>query len=97
MKRDEAITRLKASASDLKRIGVEHLFLFDSTARDQASDDSDVDLFSDYRKGQLGLFELMDVREAAARILGRRADITTRDSLHAALRPRIEASALQVF
>jgi uncharacterized protein len=97
MKRDEAINRLKENAPDLKRLGVEHLYLFGSTARDEAGDDSDVDLFFDYQKGRFGLFELMDVKEAASRILGRRADITTRDSLHALLRARIEASALQVF
>ena len=39
----------------------------------------------------------MDVKDAAARILGRKADIMTRRSLHSVLRDRIEASALQVF
>ena len=39
----------------------------------------------------------MDVKDAAARMLGRKADIMTRDSLHRALRTKIEAEALQVF
>ena len=39
----------------------------------------------------------MEVKERASAILGRKADIMTRDSLHKVLRPRIEASALQVF
>jgi predicted nucleotidyltransferase len=39
----------------------------------------------------------MDVKDAAARILGCKADIMTRRSLHQVLRQRIEASALQVF
>ena len=60
-------------------------------------EDSDVNLFFDYERGKLGLFELMDVKEQAARILGHKADIMTRDSLHKVLRLRIEASALQVF
>src|ERR1700675_905111 len=63
-------------------------------ARDEARDESDVDLFFDYEKGKLGLFELMDVKEAAARILGRRTDIMTRDSIHKLLRQRIEATAV---
>lgn len=71
--------------------------MFGSTARDQAHADSDVDLFFDYQRGMLGLFELMDVKEAAAQILGHPTDIMTRDSLHKTLRPQIEASALQVF
>jgi uncharacterized protein len=59
--------------------------------------DSDVDLFFDYERGKLGLYELMDVKEAAATILGEKTDIMTRDSLHRTVRQRIEADALQVF
>ena len=54
MKRDEATSRLEQHEADLKRLGVEHLRMFGSTARGEANDDSDVDL---------GLFELMDVKE----------------------------------
>ena len=97
MQRDEIIAKLKRHEADLRRLGVEHLYLFGSTARDAAREDSDVDLFFDYGRGKLGLFELMDVKEETSRILGRKADIMTRDSLHKVLRSRIEASALQVF
>jgi hypothetical protein len=60
-------------------------------------EDSDVDLFFDHEKGRLGLFELMEVKERAAAILGCTAEITTRAGLHPALRQRIEASAVLVF
>ena len=97
MKRDEALDRLRARAADLKRLGVEHLYMFGSTARDEARAGSDVDLFFDYQKGRLGVYELMDVKETAAEILGHPTDIITSDSLHKILRKEIEASALQVF
>lgn len=97
MQRDAVIAKLKQHEAELRRLGVEHLYLFGSTARGEAREDSDVDLFFDYERGKLGLFELMDVKEEASRILGRKADIMTRDSLHKVLRSRIEASALQVF
>ena len=97
MKCAEAMTRLRDHEAELKRLGVEHLYLFGSTARDEAQDESDVDLFFDYEKGKLGLFELMDVKEAAARILRRSTDIMTRDSIHKLLRQRIEATAVPVF
>ena len=97
MNRDEAIAKLKRHKAELRQLGVQHLYLFGSTARGEAGEDSDVDLFFDYEKGKLGLFELMDVKEQTSRILGRKADIMTRDSLHKVLRARIEASALQVF
>ena len=97
MKRDDAIAILKEHESELRRLGVEHLYLFGSTARGEAREDSDVDLFFDHPEGSLGLYQLMDVKDAAARILGRKTDIMTRRSLHRVLRERIEASALQVF
>ena len=97
MERHDAIAKLKQHEAELKQLGVEHLYLFGSTARGEAREDSDVDLFFDYERGKLGLFELMDVKERACAILGRKADIMTRDSLHKVLRRRIEASALQVF
>jgi predicted nucleotidyltransferase len=78
MERDTAIAKLKAHEAELKRLGVEHLYLFGSTARGEVRDDFDVDLFFDYEKGKFGLFELMDVKERAASILGRKADIMKR-------------------
>jgi predicted nucleotidyltransferase len=97
MDRTEAITRLKAHEADLRQLGVQHLYLFGSTARGDARKDSDVDLFFDHERGKLGLFQLMDVKERTAEILGRKTDIMTRRSLHMVLRKRIEASALQIF
>jgi uncharacterized protein len=97
MRRDKVISILKEHEADLRRLGVQHLYLFGSTARGEEREDSDVDLFFDYERGKLGLFELMEVQEQTSRILGKRADILTRDSLHRLLRPGIIATALQVF
>jgi uncharacterized protein len=97
MNRADAIRVLKQHETELRKLGVEHLFLFGSVARDDATSDSDIDLFFDHARGQFGLYELMDVKERAQEILGRRTDIMTRRSLHPALRARIEDSALRVF
>jgi predicted nucleotidyltransferase len=97
MTRDEAIRRLKSRQAELRQLGVEHLYLFGSIADDRGDDDSDVDLFFDHQKGKLGLYELMDLKEMTSSILGRRADIMTRESLHPTLRRRIEQAAVLVF
>ena len=52
VKRIEAVTRLREHEAELKRLGVQLLFLFGSTARDGAQPDSDVDLYFDYPRGQ---------------------------------------------
>lgn len=65
--------------------------------RNEAGPDSDVDLFFDYPRGKFGLYELIDVKEAASSILGCRVDIMTRDSIHKRLRADIEAEAIRIF
>jgi hypothetical protein len=97
MNRAEVIRVLKRHEAELKKLGVDHLFLFGSVARDDANDASDIDLFFDHQKGRLGLYELMDVKERAQKILGHSTDIMTRASLHPMLRERIEETALRVF
>ena len=97
MKRAETIEILKLHEAELRGLGVDRLYLFGSTARDEARHGSDVDLFFDHARGALGLFELMDVKERAARILGCETDIFTRNSLHPSIRSKIEASAVRVF
>ena len=97
MHRQAALITLRDHEAEFHQLGVEHLYLFGSTARDEARADSDVDLFFDHPEGSLGLYELIDIKQAAARILGRKTDIMTRRSLHPALRRDIETSALQVF
>jgi uncharacterized protein len=41
---------LRAHEAELERLGVERLYLFGSTARGEATDDSDVDLFSTMKR-----------------------------------------------
>jgi predicted nucleotidyltransferase len=97
MERSEAIARLREHEAEMEHLGIEHLYLFGSTARGDARPDSDVDLFFDHPEGSVGLYELISVKGTASRILGRKADIMTRRSLRRALRGRIEASSFQVF
>jgi len=46
MRRAEAISLLKLHEAELRQLGVEHLYIFGSTARNEARNDSDIDLFS---------------------------------------------------
>jgi hypothetical protein len=97
MDQGHAIATLSAHEAELKQLDVQRLYLFGSTARGDAHDTSDVDLFFDCEEGKFGLFDLMDVQEYTSRILGLAADVMTRDSIHRVFRPRIEPTALRVF
>jgi len=97
MRRAEAIKILREHEGELRASGVDGLFLFGSTARDEATRDSDIDLFFDHDEGSLSLFKMMDLQNRAAEILGARTEMVSRRSLHPMLKEGIERSAIQVF
>lgn len=97
MDREQVMTTLRAHEAELNGVGVAHLYLFGSVAREQERSESDVDLFFDTENPRFSLIELVDVQERIATILGVESDVMTRASLHPMLRPRIEAEALRVF
>jgi predicted nucleotidyltransferase len=98
VKRQDAIAALRGQAEAVKALGATALYLFGSTARDEASARSDLDLFIDYdRNSQFSLVDLVGIKQFLERRLGVPVDLTTRDSLDPLLRNRIEASAERVF
>jgi len=48
MNKNEAIAKLKGCADAVKARGATSLYVFGSAVRDEAKDDSDLDLFIDY-------------------------------------------------
>jgi predicted nucleotidyltransferase len=79
-------------------MGATSLFLFGSTARDDARPDSDLDLFIDYDpESRFNGLDLVGIKLFLEEQLGTEVDVTTRDSLHPRLRARVEQSAIKVF
>jgi uncharacterized protein len=98
MNKIEAIARLKRVAPAIKARGATSLYLFGSVARDEAKNESDLDLFIDYDpKRKFSLVDLVDIKLFLEDELGIGVDVTTRDSLHPMLRDDIEKSAVPVF
>ena len=96
MNRDEVLNLLRAHKATLsQRFGVTELALFGSFARDQAADDSDVDILgrfdgsTDWRKYFGVQFYLED-------LLGRPVDLVTDKALRAEIRPYVEREAVNV-
>ena len=96
MRRDEAISALRSYLPDLRRdFSLRRIALFGSTARDEASQESDVDVLVDFEVGPtfdsfMGLKLYLEDR------LGKRVDLVTRAALKPRMRPVVEREALDV-
>lgn len=99
MNRAEVIARLKASEPTLRARGVAALYLYGSYARDEAREDSDLDILVDFRPGEgVGLSGFLSpVETLEERFQGMEIGFTTRDSIVPGYLPYIEQSAIRVF
>jgi len=76
-----------------QRRGVTRVRVFGSMSRDDARDDSDVDLLVTLSPGTSAL-AIGGLLKDAEEFLGRRVDVVTEAGLHPALRDRVLADAL---
>lgn len=98
MRKREAAAALTGQAEAIKALGATSLYIFGSTVRDDATSDSDFDLFIDYdRASGFSLIELVGIKQMLEDRLGMGVYITTRDSLDPILRDQIEMSAERIF
>lgn len=98
MKKAEAISRLKPFERRLRERGISALYLFGSTARDEADPASDLDLLYEYDPA--GTFSLFDQAGAMLELsdqLGARVDLVSRIGLRPRVRARIEGEMVRVF
>jgi predicted nucleotidyltransferase len=98
MRKAEAIEKLRRQADAIRALGATSLYLFGSVARDEASPDSDLDLFIDYDENRkFSLVDLVGIKLFLEDELSTEIDVTTRNSLHPKLKDRIEAASVKVF
>jgi predicted nucleotidyltransferase len=98
MTRDEAAAELFRRAGALRSRGARAVFVYGSTARNEARPDSDIDIFIDVEPGRkFSLLDLAGMQRYLTNELGTAIDITTRNSLQPKLRDQIESEAIRVF
>ncbi|UZF90267.1 nucleotidyltransferase family protein [Bosea sp. NBC_00550] len=98
MTRDEATAELICRAKVLRDRGAQAAFVYGSTARDEARENSDIDIFIDVEPGRkFSLLDLAGMQRYLTEELGVAIDLTTRSSLHPKLRDQIESEAVRVF
>ena len=96
MSRQQVLSTLKAQQGALhRRFGVVRLTLFGSFARDEATQESDVDLLVEFDK-PVGLFSFLELQSHRETLLGCAVDLGTLKSLKPRFRARVMAEAVDV-
>jgi predicted nucleotidyltransferase len=92
------IATVRQHADELRKLGIEHVYVFGSLLRGEASAQSDVDLAIDVAPdADLSLLDLVGLRQRAQDLLGWPVDLVERRMLKRHVRPEVEGQAIQIF
>ena len=98
MDRDRILAILRSHAPELQAAGLEHLRLFGSAARGEATPHSDIDLLADFTPGsRISLLTLSGLRLRLSDLLGTEVDLSSAAALKEPVRTRATREAVSVF
>ena len=94
----EALRRQNHSRENLRTHHVRHIAVFGSTARDQATLHSDVDLLVEFEPGaRVGLFAFVRLLDFLTNVMDTRIDLATPGALRPEMRDEIVTEAIRAF
>jgi predicted nucleotidyltransferase len=94
--KQELEKKLAAHRNELRKMGVVSLAVFGSVARNESTQQSDIDLLVDFDR-DVGLFYLFEIQHRLEEIIGvPKIDLIQKGALHPALRERILSEAVNV-
>ena len=94
-RREDVLKVLESHRLDLRRLGVKSLRLFGSVARDEAAENSDVDLLVSF-ENPTGFSSFMKLRIFLEDLLGARVDLVTENGLRDRVKPYVDKDAIRV-
>ena len=96
MRKHEALNLLETHKQEIVRqFGIKHLAVFGSTARDEARDDSDVDVLVEFEGGAT-FDKFMGLQVYLENLFGTGIDLTTPSAIRPRMRPLIEKDLVYV-
>jgi hypothetical protein len=87
--KEQVLTLLRESQAELRRLGVKRCGVFGSVARNQSSDQSDVDILVEFEPGRKTFDNFMHLVFFLEGLFERKVDLVTKESLSPYIGPHI--------
>jgi uncharacterized protein len=95
--RDDALQRLRSTATEIVSLGVRRLALFGSVLRNEARPDSDVDILVEFDPARKTFDNFLALSDLLELVLDRPVELVTTESLSPYIGPHIVAEAEDVI
>ena len=98
MESSDVIRTLQQHERELKQAGIVHLRLFGSVARNEASQQSDIDLLAEFDKSRhLSLVIVGSIQSRLSELLGVDVDLSSAEWMREPVRSRVLREAILAF
>ena len=98
MDRQTALRRLNRNKASLQALGLKRLSLFGSTARNEASDASDIDLAVTLDEtAKIDLFRFAAISEQVAQVLDAKVDLVVEPARNPRMQAEIDRDRVRVY
>lgn len=95
LNRDLVLTTVDKHLDQIKQMGVKHLALFGSVARDETDDESDVDFLVEF-EAELTFDLYMNVKFFLEDLLKKRVDLVIKDDLKLPIKESVPQQAIYI-
>ncbi|WP_078124595.1 nucleotidyltransferase family protein [Leptospira alexanderi] len=89
MNREQVLENIRKNIGTIQSFGIDSIGLFGSVARDENTQNSDLDILVNYRDGQLNLDSYMDLKFYLENLFQCKVDLVTKSSIKPYLKSRI--------
>ncbi|NPV02973.1 MAG: nucleotidyltransferase family protein [Brevinematales bacterium] len=90
MNREEILSILHAHRGELRELGLKRIGVFGSSARNEASEDSDIDMMAEFEQDKLSYRNYMKLYDFLIEITRRKIDLLTPGGVSPYIKPYID-------
>lgn len=94
--KDDINKVIAENQDQLKSLGAKSFGLFGSFARNEANEDSDVDMIVEFQEGKKSYDNFIELAYLLENLLGRKVELVTESSLSKYIKPHIEKEVIYV-
>ncbi|PWU18438.1 MAG: nucleotidyltransferase [Bdellovibrio sp.] len=92
----DVVRVVKDNETEIRKFGVQEVYIFGSVARGDSTSSSDVDIFVEFGPSGCDFFTLYDLEKFLEQKLQTRVDVGTKRALHPLLKDKIMREAVRV-
>ena len=94
MNKEEILKKLRENKEKIKEFGVKRIGVFGSFARDEAGEESDIDIIVEFEEGKKNFDNFINLAFFLEELFGKKIDLLTSESISPYIKPYVEKEVI---